>query len=100
MKNDDEVTTDTNAPFYRLTFYVSGKPFGIVRGYFKTGELRARTPYKDGKKNGIEKVYYKSGKIWQETPYINDKVDEHGVVKKYYENGGIEDETIVSELSR
>lgn len=55
VKNDSEVTTDTNAPFYKLTFYVSGKPYGIVRGYFKTGELRAETPYKDGVKNGLEK---------------------------------------------
>jgi antitoxin component YwqK of YwqJK toxin-antitoxin module len=82
VKNDTEVTTDTNAPFYRLTFYVSDKPYGIVRGYFKRGKLRVETPYMDGEKNGIEKVYYKSGKIWKEIPYQDGKLDENRIVKE------------------
>lgn len=94
IQNDSVVTTDTNAPFYRLTIYVSGRPYGIVRGYFKDGALRVETPYKDGVKSGWEKVYYKNGKIWKETPYEYGELNENLIVREYYEDGEMKDETI------
>lgn len=94
IENDSTVTTDTSAPFYRLTIYVSGSPYGIVRGYFKDGALRVETPYKDGVKSGWEIVYYKSGTIWKKTPYKYGELDEDQIVKEYYEDGEVKDETI------
>ncbi|MGP8215648.1 MAG: toxin-antitoxin system YwqK family antitoxin [Bacteroidia bacterium] len=105
----EEITQDTAAPTYRLTEYKSGKPFGIVREYYKNGKMKSETPYKDGKingtikgyydtgileyekkinndkKNGIQKMYYESGKLHFEYPYSNDTLVD--TVKEYYENG-------------
>ena len=108
------VTEDTNAPFYSLITYKTGKIDGVLRFYYKSGKLFKEAPYSDGKVNGISKVYYEDGKLKGEvflkddkevgvgnffyesgqlrakTPYTDDK--KNGVEKWYYPNGNIKRE--------
>ena len=84
-------TSDTNkAVSYALTIYNTGKPYGIVRKYGKTGILQDETPFVNGKENGVQKSYYESGKLLSEVPYTNGNAN--GVSKLYYENGKLEGE--------
>jgi antitoxin component YwqK of YwqJK toxin-antitoxin module len=111
----DKIVTRANAPFYYLTIYKSGKPFGIVREYDKTGIIQSETPYVNGladgfetligdnnstvgaipfvkgKKEGIASFYFADGKVMTEVPYKND--EKNGIVKNYHHsNGTIETE--------
>jgi antitoxin component YwqK of YwqJK toxin-antitoxin module len=46
LKNGAKVETkNKNAPIYRLTVYRGGKPDGVVREYYKNGELCNETLY-------------------------------------------------------
>src|SRR6201996_8584090 len=55
-KNADP-TKDTNAAaYYCLTQYVHGKPSGIVRAYYKSGQLYRERTYSNGKLNGVVEV--------------------------------------------
>src|SRR5579863_6711406 len=54
-------TQDTNSPYYTLSTYKAGNLYGIVREYYKSGNICIETPYVNGKKNGIERGYYKNG---------------------------------------
>lgn len=58
---------------------------GLIKEYYRSGQLMAETPYSDGWENGIAKSYYESGKIMNETPYTYGKII--GEVKSYYEWG-------------
>src|ERR1700691_5591007 len=42
-------TKDTDAPFYCLTIYRAGKPFGRSRAFYKDGQLRHLEPFIEGK---------------------------------------------------
>ena len=83
------VTPDTNAPFYRLTIYKKGQPYGIVRGYTKKGMQCYKITYRDGKRNGFSQTYEK-GRVITSTPYTNDSID--GIAKEFYESGGLKSE--------
>lgn len=85
------VTKDTNVPYYRLTVYKAGKPFGIVREYHKNGNLASETPFVDGRKHGVEKWYYDNGALWLEIPYTNNVPN--GIQKAYFEDGKLNWET-------
>jgi antitoxin component YwqK of YwqJK toxin-antitoxin module len=90
-----DVTTDSDAaPYYSLSIYRAGKPYGIVRLYDNASrKLVIEDPYDaHGKKNGLEKQYYQSGKIEYERPYVNNK--RNGILKRYYESGKLEMETV------
>jgi len=102
-------TTDTNAPEYFLTIYKEGKPYGVIRKYYKSGKLSeiiptvngkingnvkqyyesgrlgTETMINEGKRNGLERVYYENGDLKSEDDFINGRID--GVSKFYYENG-------------
>jgi len=91
MDSSFDVIPDTNAPFYKLTFYKKGQPFGIQRWYFKNGKLRGEYPYTNGKADGMVKEYYESGKLLNEIHYNDDK--EIGLTKAYYENGNVKNES-------
>src|ERR1700739_1123138 len=77
-------TKDTNAPYYKLTIYESGRPADTVKEYYKGGHKYLFTPYKDGKKNGKELLYYEDGKVNVETIY---KYGEKVSTKKYDQDG-------------
>ncbi len=85
------VTKDTNVPYYRLTVYKAGKPFGIVREYKKGGKIAREIPYMDGKINGVEKWFYDNGALWLEIPFTNNTIN--GVQKAYFEDGKLNWET-------
>jgi len=109
----DFLYNDTTYKYYRLTAYIGGKPYGIVREFSDKGELSAEmpyldgqinglckeysdnkiiaeTPYKNGKIEGVKKIYYTTGVLWEYIPYKNGKQD--GVEKDYYENGKLQHE--------
>ena len=79
------ITTDTNAPFYTLTYYKDGTPFREIMGFFKNGLLWSERPLSDGKKNGTQKVYYSTGTLNKEIPYSNGI--RNGVYKEFFETG-------------
>jgi len=68
-----------------------GKKNGIVKLFYKSGEIQVETPFINDQTNGKEKRYYISGKLQTETPFTNGK--ENGTQKFYYENGILSQET-------
>jgi antitoxin component YwqK of YwqJK toxin-antitoxin module len=118
------VTNDTNATWYRLCIYKSGKinrlsiifyqdehadvkykagemPYsnGVInrmrKDYFFNGKLRMEFPYVNGEINDVAKGYYENGKLYVEEPYRNGK--ENGIVKGYYANGKLMSESPFNE---
>lgn len=77
-------TSDTNAPFYTIYTYKSGKKTGTAKQYDKDGVLLFEIPYVDDKINGNVNEYYKSGAIKSVTGYNNGN---KGVRINYDENG-------------
>lgn len=111
-------TTKENAEYYRCVVYKAGKPFGIVRDfyisgqmkyegkiiqfdpeiiydgkcrwYFRNGTLSKEITYVNGEECG-GKGYYVSGTVWFEcAPCVNGKAN--GVKKWYYKSGALEAE--------
>ena len=62
-------------------------PDGVVKEYYKGGNLKGEGIFKDGKIEGIARQYYESGKLKAEWNFKNGTLD--GITKKYYESGGI-----------
>jgi len=86
QKNDSEVATKhKHAPFYYLTIYKDGKPYGMVREYYKSGKLKLTMPYVNGKQNGLAKGYYENGTLFCEIPLTDSKIN--GVRKVYTAKG-------------
>jgi antitoxin component YwqK of YwqJK toxin-antitoxin module len=84
IEKNGKITTDINAPYYKLTFYNAGKPDGIVRAYYKSGQLEGEATYSDGKETGVAKEYYESGTLKAEVSYIHGQ--KNGVEKEYYDS--------------
>src|SRR5690606_36029601 len=61
------------------------------KGYFDTGELFYIVEIKNGKKNGVLKEYYKNGNIRVISEYYDDKL--HGT-SVFYTEEGIKDQTV------
>jgi antitoxin component YwqK of YwqJK toxin-antitoxin module len=76
---------DTNAPYYTLTIYKSGVPFGIKRCYHRNRKLEWEVLYMNGKRNGMLKEFYENGKLEYEAPYTNDRID--GIARQFYQTG-------------
>jgi antitoxin component YwqK of YwqJK toxin-antitoxin module len=92
IDSDFETTQDSTAPYYKITNYHAGMPYGIEKSYYKNGNLESEVPYTKGKINGVVKEYYESGKIEYERPYQNGvKI---GTEKRYYESGVLARETV------
>jgi len=91
IDNRDSITTDTAAPFYKLTVYKSGKPFGIMREYTRKGILYIKIPYSDGKENGDAILYYDDGVVEEDIPCTDGK--RNGVGRTYYISGALKSET-------
>ena len=69
---------------------LNGLIHGIVKEYYKNGQLKGESHYKEGKREGVFKSFYKNGQIKIDGQYKNDK--KHGLVKIYYENGQLDSE--------
>ena len=67
--------------------YKDGKRKGISKNYYENGNLLAEINFKNNKKEGTEKIYYESSKLKSELIYKKGKLE--GISKKYYEGGGI-----------
>lgn len=89
-----KVTTAPTASYYRLvTFDKMGKPDGLVRDYFITGQLQweGHLSYMDKTDNSNDisegqcTWYYKNGKKSQEAFYIDDQP--HGMFRTWDEAG-------------
>jgi antitoxin component YwqK of YwqJK toxin-antitoxin module len=89
---DFEPTQDINAPYYKITDYKAGVPYGIEKWYYKSGKLYSEVPYTNGKQNGVVKEYYESGKIEYVRPYKNGV--KNGTERRFDENGVLARETI------
>lgn len=59
------------------------KKEGVVKEYYKSGQLKNETNYKDGKREGLYKRYNESGQLEYEANYKADQRD--GLEKDYYE---------------
>jgi len=70
---------------------MQGKPHGLEKIYYETGQLKSETPFKDGMKQGLVKIYFISGVLESTTPYLNNVV--HGMSMEYYESGQVRSET-------
>ncbi len=84
-------TTDTNVAFtYYLSCYKKGQLYGIVRGYYRNGQLSSEHPYSNNILNGVEKWYSANGKLGEELPYINGK--RNGLDREYFWSGKLHSE--------
>ena len=63
---------------------------GILREYYKDGNLKIEYNYDNGKKNGIQKKWYENKQLSINYNYNNGKLD--GIQKKWYKNGNIQSE--------
>ena len=62
-----------------------GKIDGIVKVYFKSGQIYSTAVYKNGIKNGKTIIFQENGKIESEEIYLDSNL--HGFCKYYHENG-------------
>lgn len=86
-----DTTSDSNNYFsYSLTVYKNGEPIGIERIYYKNGEWQ-EVPHDHGRGNGVVKGFYKSGELEFEQPWENNAIN--GVIKAYYRSGKLRSET-------
>jgi antitoxin component YwqK of YwqJK toxin-antitoxin module len=53
--------------------YKDDKVNGIVKSYYKSGELQDETTFKNDKRNGVGKIYYESGELAYEVLYKDGK---------------------------
>jgi antitoxin component YwqK of YwqJK toxin-antitoxin module len=67
------------------TYNDAGLLDGVLKRYYKSGELKSEIPHQNNRATGIEKDYYKSGKLRGETNWEDG--ERNGMSKTYYENG-------------
>jgi antitoxin component YwqK of YwqJK toxin-antitoxin module len=70
---------------YSLTVYKKNVPYGMVRTYFKDGNLSAETYFINGTIKGAQKTYFENGKLSGEWPFTDGKLN--GTEKRYYQSG-------------
>jgi antitoxin component YwqK of YwqJK toxin-antitoxin module len=97
--NDWKVTTKDYAAYYRLvTLDATGKPKGLVKDFYITGEkqwegyLLEMDPYDNNKDiaNGLGTWYHKNGKKASQITMVNGKAD--GIGKTWSEDGRLIEE--------
>jgi antitoxin component YwqK of YwqJK toxin-antitoxin module len=101
----DEVTNPTDTLYYLKSdmsllngvvynefgdvgLFKNGKPNGLIKTWYKNGQLELERNYTDGELNGLLKVWYENGQLKSEVNYKDDKFD--GLTKTWYENGQLE----------
>ena len=86
LDEKDSVTQDTaKANYYRVSNYVDGLPDGLVKIYFRNGNIFRELPYVDGLIRGFAEWYYKTGELQEEAVFIDGKKD--GPAIAFYKNG-------------
>lgn len=58
---------------------------GIVRSFYKSGQIEFEETYKNGKLDGPHKAYYENGELRSEGNGV-------GIYKEYYNNGRLKEE--------
>ncbi len=68
---------------------LDGKPEGIWRSYYSSGNIKSAVNYKNGQVNGTATFYYDNNNhiIRSEIDFNNDLID--GLYKEFYSNGNI-----------
>jgi len=61
---------------------------GLVKEYYKSGNLKNESTYNNDILEGVAKGYYETGELEWEQSYLNNKL--HGTAKSYYKNGQLE----------
>ncbi len=70
-----------------ITPYVDGFREGLERTYFEKGGLMGENTYSRNNLNGTSHQYYDDGSLQQESNYLNGQLN--GVTKIYYRNGNL-----------
>jgi len=87
------VTDIRQAKFYRIITYKSGKPFGIVKDYFLSGQIQGTSKLLSEEPDvfdGIMENYYENGNKNSRGNYIKGKPD--GIHRDWFENGNLKSE--------
>jgi antitoxin component YwqK of YwqJK toxin-antitoxin module len=63
---------------------------GIIKQYYKNGNIMAELSMKGFTMQGLSKMYYESGKLMAETNYIDGR--QEGLSREYYESGSVKSE--------
>src|SRR5690606_32296421 len=73
--NQNDKLTDSiqlyfdNGNVKRESFFVKGKPEGLVKEYYPSGKPKKEITYKNGKPNGITRTFYENGMVETEANY-------------------------------
>ena len=65
-------------------FEINGKKEGILKLYYKNGNIMSIRNYVNNKLNGEYERYYENGNIYEICNYVNGKLN--GEYKLFYEN--------------
>jgi antitoxin component YwqK of YwqJK toxin-antitoxin module len=63
---------------------------GIIKQYYKNGNIMAELSMKGLTMQGLSKMYYESGKLMSETNYIDGR--QEGLSREFYESGKVKSE--------
>ena len=56
--------------------YIDGKPDGLFKSYYNTGQLKSEKGYKNGLEHGIDRSYhFETGEITSDANYVNGKAE-------------------------
>lgn len=92
-ENWNEISDSTKCVYYRLIEYNSGKPIGLVKDFYATGEPQGEYYLKSDRPDvfmGLVKGYYKSGKLMFVNNYDNNGI-QTGANANYNESGKLTD---------
>jgi antitoxin component YwqK of YwqJK toxin-antitoxin module len=78
------------AAFLLLMFAPGAVSAGIVKQYYKNGNIMAELSMKGLTMQGPSKMYYESGKLMSETNYIDGR--QEGLSREFYESGKVKSE--------
>lgn len=74
-----------------LLMFASGTvSAGIIKQYYKNGNIMAELSMKGLSMQGMSKMYYESGKLMSETNYVDGR--QEGLSREYYESGTVKSE--------
>ena len=73
-----------------LTYDVTlknGVRHGLMRSYYKEGQVRLTYWYENGLREDSAKWYHPDGQLFRSTPYVRDTI--HGIQVQYFRNGRV-----------
>ena len=92
LQNDSEVAREILTRAGAVSELVGQIPDGIVREYYRNGQLKLEELYKDGKLNGLRKKFDEMGRLWAEENYLNGKMEGQVKVHNYFKDKVFEEE--------